>query len=41
MTRKYLTPEEDKEKGPKFLVNFRVDKIFPLIGSGDTNIKPA
>jgi len=41
MTRRYLTPEEDKEKGPKFLVYFRVDKILPLIGSGDTNITPA
>ena len=38
MTRKYLTPEEDREKGPKFLVYFRVEKILPLIGSGDTNI---
>jgi hypothetical protein len=41
MTRRYLTPEEDKEKGPKFLVYFRVDKVLPLIGSGDTNITPA
>jgi hypothetical protein len=38
MTRRYLTPEEDREKGPKFLVYFRVEKILPLIGSGDTNI---
>jgi hypothetical protein len=38
MTRRYLTPEEDREKGPKFLVYFRVDKVLPLIGSGDTNI---
>lgn len=38
MTRKYLTPEEDREKGPKFLVYFRVENILPLIGSGDTNI---
>jgi hypothetical protein len=40
MTRKYLTPEEDREKGPKFLVYFRVEKILPLIGSGDANITP-
>jgi hypothetical protein len=38
MTRKYLTPEEDREKGPKFLVYFRVENILPLLGSGDTNI---
>jgi hypothetical protein len=38
MTRKYLTPEEDREKGPKFLVYFSLEKILPLIGSGDTNI---
>jgi len=38
MTRRYLTPEEDREKGPKFLVYFKVEKILPLIGSGDTNI---
>jgi hypothetical protein len=41
MTRRYLTPEEDREKGPKFLVYFKVEKILPLIGSGDANITPA
>jgi hypothetical protein len=41
MTRRYLTPEEDREKGPKFLVYFKVEKILPLIGSVDTNITPA
>ena len=38
MKRRHLTPEEDKTKGPKFLVHFRVDKILPLIGDGDTVI---
>lgn len=38
MTRRHLTPEEDRQKGPKFLVYFRVEKILPLIGSGDTNL---
>jgi hypothetical protein len=41
MTRRHLTPEEDLNKGPKFLVYFRVEKILPLIGSGDTNLKLA
>ncbi|MCX7792941.1 MAG: pyridoxamine 5'-phosphate oxidase family protein [Thermodesulfovibrionales bacterium] len=39
MTRRYLTPEEDEAKGPKHLVIFRVDKILPLIGDGDTGIR--
>lgn len=34
MTRPNLTPEEDKAKGPKYLVHFKVEKILPLIGSG-------
>jgi len=38
MTRRNLTPEEDKQKGPKFLVYFTVDKILPLIGGGESHI---
>lgn len=38
MTRRNLTPEEDKQKGPKYLVYFTVEKILPLIGSGESNI---
>lgn len=38
MKRRHLTPEEDKAKGPKFLVHFRVDTILPLIGEGDAGI---
>lgn len=34
MTRRHLTPDEDKQKGPKFLVYFTVEKVLPLIGSG-------
>jgi hypothetical protein len=36
MTRRHLSPEEDKAKGPKHLVIFRVDKILPLIGDSAT-----
>jgi hypothetical protein len=38
MTRRNLTPDEDKQKGPKFLVYFTIEKILPLIGSGESNI---
>ena len=38
MKRRHLTLEEDKAKGPKFLVHFRVDKMLPLIGEGDAGI---
>ena len=36
MTRRHLSAEEDKAKGPKHLVIFRVDKILPLIGNSTT-----
>lgn len=39
MTRRHLTPEQDKAKGPKFLVYFSLEKILPLIGSGEPGIK--
>lgn len=32
LTRRTLTPAEDKAKGPKFMVYFEVEKILPLIG---------
>ena len=38
MTRRNLTPEEDKQKGPKFLVYFTVEKILPLIGGRESHI---
>ena len=38
MTRRDLTPDEDKAKGPKFLVYFALEKLLPLIGSGETGI---
>jgi len=38
MTRRNLTSEEDKQKGPKFLVYFTVEKILPLIGGGESHI---
>jgi hypothetical protein len=38
MTRRRLTPEEDKQKGPKHLVIFRVEKILQLIGAGESYV---
>jgi hypothetical protein len=38
MTWRSLTPEEDRQKGPKFLVYFTVQKTLPLIGSGECRI---
>ena len=39
MTRRHLSAEEDKAKGPKHLVIFKVDKVLPLIGHGATDIE--
>lgn len=41
MTRRWLSPEEDAAKGPKFLVYFQVEKVLDLIGSGSPDIGPA
>jgi hypothetical protein len=34
MTRRCLSPEEDRAKGPKHLVRFQVVKVLPLVGDG-------
>jgi hypothetical protein len=39
MTRRSLSPAEDKAKGPKFLVYFTLEKTLPLIGSGETGLQ--
>ncbi len=39
MTRRNLTPEEDRELGPKHLMIFKVDRVLPLVGVGDTGIE--
>lgn len=38
MTRRHLSPEEDKEKGPKHLVVFAVERILPLVGTNDAGV---
>jgi hypothetical protein len=35
LRRRWISPEEDRVKGPKYLVTFTVDKELPLIGSGE------
>jgi len=39
MTRRCLSPEEDKARGPKFLVTFKVEKMLALIGSDSPAIE--
>ena len=39
MTRRCLSPEEDKAKGPKFLVYFEIETVLDLIGSGSPEIE--
>jgi len=39
MTRRYLPSELDKAKGPKFIVYFVLEKVLPLVGSEETEIK--
>lgn len=38
MTRRHLSPEEDRNKGQKHLIVFRVDRILPLVGDGEAGI---
>lgn len=35
MSRRHLSPEEDRARGQKFLVRFRVDKVLNLIGADE------
>jgi hypothetical protein len=35
LRRRWISPEEDRVKGPKYLVTFTVDKELPLIGLGE------
>jgi hypothetical protein len=39
MTRRHLTAEEDRAKGPKYLVTFAVEKVLPLVGGGEPGVK--
>ena len=39
MTRRHLTPEEDRARGPKHIVYFEVEKILLLVGDGESKIQ--
>jgi len=39
MTRRNLSPEEDKARGEKFLVRFKVNKVLSLIGGEEIPIE--
>ncbi|MEJ2091675.1 MAG: pyridoxamine 5'-phosphate oxidase family protein [Syntrophobacterales bacterium] len=36
LRRKSYPPEMEKKEGPRFLVFFRVNKVLPLIGTGES-----
>ena len=36
LRRRTYPPEKEKQEGPRFLVFFRVDKVLPLIGAGES-----
>lgn len=38
MSRRHLPPDEDKARGPKFIVYFEITKILPLVGTGKEHI---
>lgn len=38
MSRRHLSPEEDRAKGPKFLVAFTVEKALHLIGGDEFRV---
>ena len=39
MTRRNLTPEEDKAAGPKHIVYFNLEKILSLVGGNEIDMK--
>ena len=38
MSRRCLPPDEDKARGPKFIVYFEITKTLPLVGTGKEHI---
>jgi hypothetical protein len=41
LSRRCLSPEEDAEKGPKFLVYFTLEKAVQLVGDGTLDVELA
>lgn len=40
LVRRHLPPDEDRARGPKFIVYFEVVRTLPLIGSGEFPVSP-
>lgn len=38
MSKRHLPPDEDKARGPKFIVYFEITKTLPLVGTGKEHI---
>jgi len=38
LMKRHLSPEEDRKKGPKYLVTFSVEKILPIMGGGEATV---
>ena len=39
MTRRHMSDEDDRLRGEKFLVTFRVDKVLTLVGGNEIGIE--
>lgn len=36
LIRRRLPPDEDRIRGPKFIVYFEINRTLPLVGSGES-----
>jgi hypothetical protein len=36
LARRHLPPDEDRARGPKFIVYFEIVRTLPLVGTGET-----
>ncbi|GAB4342911.1 MAG: hypothetical protein Kow0089_18340 [Desulfobulbaceae bacterium] len=39
MSRRHLPPDEDRARGPKFIVYFEITRTLPLVGTGTARKK--
>ncbi|MHB1350005.1 MAG: pyridoxamine 5'-phosphate oxidase family protein [Desulfobulbus sp.] len=40
LVRRHLPPDEDRARGPKFIVYFEIVRILPLVGTGEALVSP-
>lgn len=38
LARRHLPPDEDRAKGPQFIIYFEIIRTLPLVGSGESQI---